>query len=303
MPQKKISQFFSVAQSRASNAADSTERGGPLKRGAEDSDNRDAKIRKIELQQKPLTFQSEQRSEVAVAKLKLLSQKFTVIASTGIGYTWLKVLEKEFEKPYFDQLSKFVEKERSQYTVYPSKSDVFSWTKYVELNQTKVVILGQDPYHGPNQAHGLAFSVPRETAAPPSLVNMYKELQDDIPGFSHPGHGNLSGWARQGVLLLNTCLTVRAHAANSHKDKGWETLTDAVIQNLSKQLPTLVFLLWGSHAQKKASLIDTKKHAVFRAPHPSPLSAHRGFFGCKHFSKANEALKKKGHQPIDWSSL
>ncbi|XP_042579370.1 uracil-DNA glycosylase-like [Cyprinus carpio] len=169
--------------------------------------------------------------------------------------------------------------------------------------RVKVVILGQDPYHGPNQAHGLCFSVQRPVSPPPSLVNIFKELASDIEGFEHPGHGDLTGWAKQGVLLLNAVLTVRAHQANSHKDKGWETFTDAVIHWLSTNMQGLVFILWGSYAQKKGAAIDKKRHHVLQTVHPSPLSAHRGFFGCKHFSKTNELLKKSGKKPIDWRAL
>ncbi|XP_065289296.1 uracil-DNA glycosylase-like isoform X2 [Dermacentor albipictus] len=167
----------------------------------------------------------------------------------------------------------------------------------------RVVILGQDPYHNPGQAHGLAFSVPKGVAIPMSLLNMYKELANDIPGFQQPSHGNLTGWAQQGVLLLNACLTVRMNTPNSHKDRGWENLTDAVIRHLNKQCSNLVFLLWGAYAQKKGSIIDRKKHQVLQCAHPSPLSASRGFFGCCHFSKANEYLTKHHKQPIDWSCL
>lgn len=239
------------------------------------------------------------------AKLKLWSTKTNGLV-TNFGPSWLSTLEPEFAKDYFQKLSQFVSSERSSKTVYPPASDVFSWTRACPIDQIKVVILGQDPYHGPNQAHGLCFSVQKGVPPPPSLVNMYKELEKDIMGFERPNHGYLGGWAEQGVLLLNACLTVRKAEANSHKDKGWETFTDAVIKSLSKTRPPgLVFILWGSYAQKKGSIIDRKRpgHYILNGPHPSPLSAHRGFFGCKHFSKANELLVKEGIKPINWSHL
>ncbi|KAM8865288.1 uracil-DNA glycosylase isoform 3-T3 [Synchiropus picturatus] len=221
----------------------------------------------------------------------------------GFGESWRQALSPEFAKPYFKQLMQFVSDERNRHTVYPPADDVFTWTQMCDVTDIKVVILGQDPYHGPNQAHGLCFSVKRPVSPPPSLENMYKELTSDIEGFEHPKHGDLTGWAKQGVLLLNAVLTVRAHQANSHKDKGWETFTDAVVRWLSSNLDGLVFMLWGSYAQRKGAAINRKRHHVLQAVHPSPLSAHRGFFGCKHFSKANELLEKSGKSPIDWKSL
>ncbi|XP_008333769.1 uracil-DNA glycosylase [Cynoglossus semilaevis] len=221
----------------------------------------------------------------------------------GFGESWRKGLCGEFGKPYFKQLMNFVSEDRKRTTVYPPVEDIFTWTQMCDINDVKVVILGQDPYHGPKQAHGLCFSVKRPVPPPPSLENMYKELATDIEGFQHPGHGDLTEWAKQGVLLLNAVLTVRAHQANSHKDKGWETFTDAVVQWLSTNLEGLVFILWGSYAQKKGAAINRKRHHVLQAVHPSPLSAHRGFFGCRHFSKANELLKKSGKTPIDWKAL
>ncbi|XP_059405738.1 uracil-DNA glycosylase-like isoform X4 [Carassius carassius] len=204
----------------------------------------------------------------------------------------------------------FVAEERQKHTIYPPENEVFTWTQTCDIKDVKVVILGQDPYHGPNQAHGLCFSVQRPVPPPPrycpaviNLVNIFKELASDIEGFEQPGHGDLTGWAKQGVLLLNAVLTVRAHQANSHKDKGWETFTDAVIHWLSTNMQGLVFILWGSYAQKKGAAIDKKRHNVLQTVHPSPLSAHRGFFGCKHFSKTNELLKKSGKKPIDWKAL
>jgi uracil-DNA glycosylase len=215
----------------------------------------------------------------------------------------MKILNVEFQKPYFLKLSKFVEEERSRFTVYPPVAQVYSWTQYCRPDQVKVVILGQDPYPNVNQAHGLCFSVPHGVPIPRSLQNIYKELSADIDDFKRPQHGYLTGWAKQGVLLLNACLTVRAQAADSHKAKGWEQFTDAVIHSLNKSYFGLVFMLWGANAQKKGSSIDKKKHLVLKAPHPSPLSADRGFFGCRHFSKANQYLESKGEIPINWSDL
>ncbi|XP_029999776.1 uracil-DNA glycosylase isoform X1 [Sphaeramia orbicularis] len=240
-----------------------------------------------------------------IARNKKAAQEKLSLAQTppGFGESWRTGLSKEFGKPYFKQLIAFVSDERKRHTVYPPTEHVFTWTQMCDIKDVKVVILGQDPYHGPNQAHGLCFSVKRPVPPPPSLENMYKELSTDIEGFEHPGHGDLSGWAKQGVLLLNAVLTVRAHQANSHKDKGWETFTDAVVLWLSNNLEGLVFMLWGSYAQKKGAAINRKRHHVLQAVHPSPLSAHRGFFGCKHFSKANEILVKSGKSPIDWKAL
>ncbi|XP_076035493.1 uracil-DNA glycosylase-like [Oratosquilla oratoria] len=237
-----------------------------------------------------------------MAEIKLQSRKTPALHSS-IGISWYKALKEEFSKPYFMELSEFLVTERQRNTIFPPEDQVFSWTNYCELNEVKVVVLGQDPYHGPRQAHGLCFSVQKGVKPPPSLLNMYKELNEDIPGFEKPNHGLLVGWARQGVLLLNACLTVKAHNANSHKDKGWERLTDAVIKVISEQNRGVVFLLWGSYAQKKASVVDKKKHHLLNATHPSPLSAHRGFLGCKHFSKCNELLVKQGKKPIDWNRL
>ncbi|XP_006640276.2 uracil-DNA glycosylase isoform X2 [Lepisosteus oculatus] len=221
----------------------------------------------------------------------------------GFGESWKKELCAEFGKPYFIRLMSFVAQERGRHTVYPPSHQVFTWTQMCAIRDVKVVILGQDPYHGPGQAHGLCFSVQRPVPPPPSLENMYKELSTDIEGFQHPGHGDLTGWAKQGVLLLNAVLTVRAHQANSHKDQGWEQFTDAVVLWLNRNLEGLVFMLWGAYAQKKGIVIDRKRHHVLQAVHPSPLSVHRGFFGCRHFSKTNELLMKAGKSPIDWEAL
>ncbi|NHB93175.1 uracil-DNA glycosylase [Photorhabdus cinerea] len=216
--------------------------------------------------------------------------------------TWHNVIGNEKKQPYFLDTLAYVAKERQAgKTIYPPQQDVFNAFRYTELADIKVVILGQDPYHGPNQAHGLSFSVQPGIPAPPSLVNMYKELTSDIPGFQYPNHGCLISWAKQGVLLLNTVLTVERGNAHSHANLGWETFTDKVIAAINEHRSGVVFLLWGSHAQKKGCFIDGNKHHVLKAPHPSPLSAHRGFFGCKHFSKANELLEKQGLEPINWT--
>ncbi|XP_047682876.1 uracil-DNA glycosylase [Prionailurus viverrinus] len=235
----------------------------------------------------------------AAALLRLAARNVPV----GFGESWKKHLSAEFGKPYFIKLMGFVAEERKHYTVYPPPHQVFTWTQMCDIRHVKVVILGQDPYHGPNQAHGLCFSVQRPIPPPPSLENIYKELSTDIDGFVHPGHGDLSGWAKQGVLLLNAVLTVRAHQANSHKERGWEEFTDAVVSWLNHNSSGLVFLLWGSYAQKKGSAIDRKRHHVLQTAHPSPLSVYRGFFGCRHFSKTNELLQKSGKEPINWKDL
>ncbi len=216
-----------------------------------------------------------------------------------IDNDWLEPLRPEFAKPYYAKLYKFINNEYREHTVYPKKQDVFAAYDRTPLAKVKVLILGQDPYHEPGQAHGLSFSVNPGVDIPPSLVNIYQELHDDI-GFVIPDNGYLAKWADQGVMLLNTVLTVRAHAANSHKDKGWEQFTDATIAALNKQDRPIVYMLWGSHAQKKEAMLNNPKQLVLKAPHPSPLSAYRGFFGCRHFSRANEFLKANGVDPIDW---
>ncbi|QRQ81581.1 uracil-DNA glycosylase [Paralysiella testudinis] len=215
--------------------------------------------------------------------------------------SWHEAIGAEKEQAYFQQILHSVKAERAAGTlVYPPAADVFNAFKATEFQQVKVVILGQDPYHGAGQAHGLSFSVQAGIAPPPSLVNIYKELADDIAGFQIPAHGCLQHWAEQGVLLLNTVLTVRAGQAHSHAALGWETFTDRVIAMLNQEREGLVFLLWGSHAQKKGAFIDRSRHCVLTAPHPSPLSAYRGFFGCKHFSQANAYLQQQGLAAIDW---
>lgn len=215
-----------------------------------------------------------------------------------ITKNWLELLQSEFEKPYFKELQNFLNEEYSRYTIYPKMENIFNALNAVKYNDVKVVIIGQDPYHEPNQAHGLAFSVEEGVNLPPSLVNIYKEIEDDL-GIKCEQSGNLSRWAKQGVLLLNTSLTVRRGQANSHRGKGWEVFTNEIIKLLSARTEPMVFILWGSNAQAFAPII-AKHHLVLKAPHPSPLSAYRGFFGCKHFSKTNDFLTKCGKEPIDW---
>jgi len=208
-------------------------------------------------------------------------------------------LENEFEKDYFSRLTEFVKAEYKQHTVYPEGKLIFNAFDHCPFHNVRVVILGQDPYHEPGQAHGLCFSVQQGISFPPSLQNIFKEIRAD-EGFEPHKDGNLERWANQGVLLLNATLTVRAHQAGSHQNKGWETFTDAVIHKLAEERSGLVFLLWGSYAQKKGEFINPKKHLVLKSVHPSPLSAHRGFFGNHHFSQANEYLMNQGLTPIDW---
>lgn len=223
--------------------------------------------------------------------------------SVKIDPSWLAVLQPQFEAPYFAQLKEFLVAERSQYTCYPPGSKIFNAFDSTPFDRVKVVILGQDPYHEPGQAMGLCFSVPQGIQVPPSLVNIITEINADLGTNIPKTCGDLSGWAEQGVLLLNATLTVRAHQAGSHQRHGWETFTDAAISALSQQRSGLVFLLWGSYAIAKKSLIDTTKHHVLTAPHPSPLSAYRGFFGCRHFSQANHLLASHGLPPIDWTRI
>jgi uracil-DNA glycosylase len=212
---------------------------------------------------------------------------------------WQEVLEQEFEKPYYLKLREFLKEEYANETIYPAKENIWSAFEHTPYQEVKVVILGQDPYHGPNQAHGLSFSVQPGVPHPPSLRNMLKELEEDL-GCKKPKDGTLTKWADQGVMMLNTVLTVRAGQANSHRDKGWETFTDEVIRKLSAKEDPVIFVLWGKPAQKKKPLIDLTKNDVIEAPHPSPLSASRGFFGSRPYSKVNEMLQKHGQQPIDF---
>lgn len=216
-----------------------------------------------------------------------------------IANDWAKELAPEFNKPYYKDLYEFVKEEYNTRVIYPPSNDLFNALHYTSLEDVKVVIIGQDPYHEPEQAHGLCFSVKPGVAIPPSLVNIYKELHDDL-GCNIPNNGYLVKWAKQGVLMLNTVLTVRAHAANSHKGRGWETFTDAIIQVVNKKDAPVVFILWGAPAQSKAKMLDNPKHLILKAPHPSPLSSYRGFFGSKPFSKTNDFLVNNGLAPIDW---
>ncbi|MBN2263110.1 MAG: uracil-DNA glycosylase [Prolixibacteraceae bacterium] len=213
--------------------------------------------------------------------------------------SWKEVLKEEFEKPYFKQLTDFVKNEYQTQTIFPKGKDIFNAFNLCPFNTVKVVIIGQDPYHGPGQAHGLCFSVKQGVTFPPSLRNIFKEINNDL-GIAVPTSGDLSRWAEQGVLLINATLTVRAHMAGSHQNKGWETFTDAVIKIVSEQKEHVAFLLWGAYAQKKGQVIDQTKHLILESVHPSPLSASRGFFGNHHFSKTNQFLEKSGLTTVNW---
>jgi uracil-DNA glycosylase len=216
-----------------------------------------------------------------------------------IESSWKQVLQSEFDKPYFEQLTTFVRNEYSTKTIYPPGNLIFNAFDSCPFDNVKVVIIGQDPYHGPGQAHGLCFSVNDGVSFPPSLENIFKEIERDL-GLPAPKTGNLTRWANQGVLLLNATLTVRANQAGSHQGKGWETFTDAVIRILSEKCEHIVFMLWGNYAQQKGAIINTKKHLVLKTVHPSPLSAYRGFIGCGHFSAANKYLLEKSKKTINW---
>lgn len=221
----------------------------------------------------------------------------------NIEESWKQILSSEFKKDYFRQLKQFlISEKKSKQVIFPEGSKIFAAFNHTPFDKVSVVILGQDPYHGARQAHGLCFSINENIKIPPSLVNIFKELKADI-GMDMPSHGNLESWADQGVLLLNATLTVRANQAGSHQNKGWELFTDSVIQRISEEKSEVIFLLWGKYAQAKASLIDGTKHPILMAPHPSPFSAYSGFFGCKHFSKTNELLKASNKQEIDWNSV
>jgi uracil-DNA glycosylase len=219
--------------------------------------------------------------------------------------SWLRRLQDEFDKPYMTQLREFLVEQNSKgKVIFPRGNEYFNALDTTPFDKVKVVILGQDPYHGPGQAHGLCFSVQQGVRSPPSLVNIYKEIESDLGlEAGHFKHGNLTGWAEQGVLLLNAVLTVEQFKAASHQGKGWEHFTDRCIQVLSDEREHVVFMLWGSYAQKKGAVIDTNRHLVLKAPHPSPLSAHRGFLGCHHFSKCNEYLVAHGIEPVDWAKI
>ena len=216
-----------------------------------------------------------------------------------IESSWAKVLQNDFQSEYFQDLKNFLIEEKKNHTIYPPGSQIFSAFNFTAFDDVKLVIIGQDPYHGDGQAHGLCFSVPVGIKVPPSLRNIFKEINNDI-GLPIPESGNLENWAKQGILLINATLTVRANQAGSHQNKGWETFTDSVIKKLSEQKSDLIFMLWGAYAQAKDVLIDETKHHILKATHPSPFSAYRGFLGCKHFSKANEILNSKGLKEIDW---
>jgi uracil-DNA glycosylase len=217
-----------------------------------------------------------------------------------INESWKSILREEFNLSYFHTLRNFLIEEKKQYKIYPPGNQIFSAFDMTPFDAVKVVILGQDPYHGKGQAHGLCFSVPSGIIPPPSLVNIFKEIQNDL-GLPVPQHGNLESWARQGILLLNATLTVRANQPGSHQNKGWETFTDQVIRTLSEEKTGLVFLLWGKFAQAKEDLINSSKHFILKAAHPSPYSASAGFYGCKHFSKTNEILRNQGKKEINWA--
>jgi len=224
----------------------------------------------------------------------------TTEVNPSIEESWKAVLDEEFKKPYFKELKQFLIEERKKNVVYPPGPLIFSAFNHAPFDKVKVVIIGQDPYHGPGQANGLCFSVSDDIKPPPSLVNIYKEINSDL-GIPIPKNGNLEPWADQGVLLINATLTVRANQAGSHQNMGWENFTDAVIKTLSGQKKGLVFLLWGRFAQAKEVLIDGSKHFILKAAHPSPFSAYNGFMGCKHFSKTNELLRQQGLKEINWT--
>ena len=218
-----------------------------------------------------------------------------------LAQAWMQRLASEFDQPYMKTLDAFLHRERAEgHRIYPDDADIFNALNLTPPDKTRVVILGQDPYHGPDQAHGLAFSVRQGIALPPSLVNIYKEIEKEY-GVTMPRQGDLTRWAHQGVLLLNATLTVQAAQAGSHQKRGWEEFTDAVIRSLDADYDHIVFMLWGAYAQKKGAFIDPRRHLILRAPHPSPLSAHRGFLGCGHFKAANDYLAQHGHPPIDWT--
>ena len=213
---------------------------------------------------------------------------------------WNNILRAEFEKEYYKALRSFLVQEYKEYTIYPNMYDIFNALKLTSYSDTKVVIIGQDPYHEPNQAHGLAFSVLKGNKLPPSLKNIFKEIEDDLHIKMPTDFGDLTKWAKQGILLLNNVLTVRAHLANSHRKKGWEIFTDEIVKYLNKREDPIIFVFWGNNAKEKKALVTNKNHIILTAPHPSPLSAYQGFFGCKHFSKINDILQKNSKKPIDW---
>lgn len=238
-----------------------------------------------------------------MSELALSTPSDEKVPSPKLPEDWLKILGDEFGKPYMLKLKEFLKQEKAAgKVIYPKGAEIFNALDNTPFKDVKVVILGQDPYHGPNQAHGLSFSVRKGIPKPPSLVNIYKEIERDLQ-VKMPSHGDLTGWAKQGVLLLNAMLTVQQANAGSHQKKGWEEFTDAVIRAINDQNKHVVFMLWGAYAQKKGAFIDRSKHLVLESVHPSPLSAHRGFLGNSHFSKANDYLKQQGLQPIQWEKL
>ncbi|KAJ2685871.1 uracil DNA glycosylase [Coemansia spiralis] len=259
-----------------------------------------AETKDLSSEDQPETAKDDETEDVSSEDHGILSLEYSTIHPS-----WLKLLKGELTKPYFQSLKQFLLAEAAaKKTVYPADPDVYSWSRFAPFSKVRVVILGQDPYHGPGQAHGLAFSVQPGVRIPPSLANMYKGLARDFPdSFVAPKHGYLGGWAEQGVLLLNAALTVEAHKANSHANRGWEQFTDAVIAAVNSGRSNVVFMLWGSYAQKKGARVDSRKHLVLKTVHPSPLSASRGFFDAGHFRKANEYLVKQGLEPINWSHL
>eukprot|EP00730_Choanoeca_flexa_P010632 TRINITY_DN1927_c0_g1_i1.p1 TRINITY_DN1927_c0_g1~~TRINITY_DN1927_c0_g1_i1.p1 ORF type:complete len:283 (+),score=81.10 TRINITY_DN1927_c0_g1_i1:97-945(+) len=268
------------------------------KEGATDSKDGepDAKRSPVDAQKQAI-LEKKLQAGLKLAK----SEGIPVVAS--IAPSWAQALHKEFEKPYFKQLMAFLKAQKAAgKTIFPPAEDVHSYSRACNINDVKVVILGQDPYHGPNQAHGLCFSVRKGVAIPPSLRNIYNELAEDIDGFVKPTHGYLQSWAEQGVLLLNAVLTVERSKANSHKNQGWETWTDAIIEYINRRFDNVVFILWGNYAKKKGKKVDKTRHLVLDGGHPSPLSVAR-FKGCRHFSRANEYLVKKGKTPINWGLL
>lgn len=223
---------------------------------------------------------------------------------TNLSNSWFEMLKGEFQKSYFTNLQYFLaEEKKNNYQIFPPEEELFKALQITPFEKVKVAILGQDPYHGVGQAHGLSFSVPKGIKIPPSLKNIYKELKNEFPEFSIPSHGDLTSWAKQGVLLLNATLTVRKNEAGSHQKKGWETFTDSIISNLSHHKSGLIFILWGNYAKQKEALIDSDKHFILKSAHPSPFSAHSGFFGSKPFGKSNEFLTQQGIEPINWLSV
>jgi len=311
MSEKKIHPFFQLAKKRKSGEMSSQPvKISRIKEKAflkEDDDQKPNVEKRDEIEIEKSTNQRKgenPQEEMNPEDVKLRQEMEKMFPGISVMHVnWMKALLPQMKKSAFASLATFVAAKRGANTVYPAEQDVFNWAR-LDIRQTKVVILGQDPYHGPNQAHGLSFSVLRPTPPPPSLKNMFKELvQDENVEFKKPDHGDLTSWAEQGVLLLNAVLTVTQAQANSHKGRGWEEITDGAIKAVSDKCRHVVFILWGGFAQKKEAKIDGKKHLVLKGPHPSPLSAHRGFFGCAHFSKANKYLKEHGKSEINWGSV